>query len=178
MDTSREDVILVDENDRQTGTMEKLEAHQKGVLHRAFSIFLFNKNGELLLQRRALEKYHTPGLWTNTCCSHPRADESMEHALQRKLKQEMGITIPVKKAFQFVYKAELESGLIEHELDHVFYGYFGENPNPNPEEVVEWKYSSVSDIREDIKNYPERYTPWFKIIFERAAKYAFPMNKV
>lgn len=178
MDTSREDVILVDENDRQVGTMEKLEAHEKGVLHRAFSIFLFNKKGEMLLQKRALGKYHTPGLWTNTCCSHPRADETMEHALQRKLNQEMGINCPVQKAFQFLYKAELESGLTEHELDHVFYGYFDENPNPNPDEVVDWKYSSVDEIREDFKNHPKIYTPWFKIIFERMTKYAHPKNKV
>lgn len=178
MDTSHENVILVDENDRRMGTMEKLEAHEKGVLHRAFSIFLFNENGELLLQRRALEKYHTPGLWTNTCCSHPRADETMDHALQRKLKQEMGITCPVKKAFQFVYKAELENDLTEHELDHVYYGYFDQKPTPNPEEVVEWKYSPIAAIRKDIQEHPEKYTPWFKIIFERASEYAFRGNKV
>lgn len=172
MDTLREDVILVDEKDQQIGTMEKLEAHEKGVLHRAFSIFLFNKKGEMLLQKRAMEKYHTPGLWTNTCCSHPRTNETIDEALQRKLKQEMGITCEVQKAFQFLYKSELESGLIEHELDHVYYGYFDESPNPNPEEVSDWKYSSITDIREEFKNHPEQYTPWFKIIFERMTKYA------
>lgn len=163
----REYVILVDENDRQTGTCEKLEAHQKGLKHRAFSIFLFNKKGEFLLQQRAAEKYHTPGLWSNTCCSHPRPDEEMEEALQRKLFQEMGIQSPVEKVFDFSYRADFENGLIENEVDHVYFGEYNEAPNPNPSEIQSWKYSSFEDIKKEIAQDESNFTPWFKLVLDQ-----------
>ena len=176
MISDSEEVILVDQSDNPVGTMEKMEAHRKGVLHRAFSIFLFNDSGEMLLQKRASAKYHTGGLWTNACCSHPRANETMQEALQRKLMQEMGITCPVKKAFSFTYRAELADGLTEHEYDHVFYGYFNEAPRPNPEEVQDWKYMPVEALEKDIAMNPERYTPWFKIVVPKMLKYAVPFE--
>ena len=137
-------VILVDDNDRQTGICEKLKAHEEGLMHRAFSIFLFNNKGEFLLQQRASEKYHTGGLWSNTCCSHPRPDENMEDALQRKLFQEMGIHCPVREAFQFSYQARLDNSLIENELDHVYFGEFNDMPNPNPAEVQNVSYTHLT----------------------------------
>ncbi len=160
-------VILVDENDRQIGTCEKLEAHLKGLLHRAFSIFLFNKDGELLLQQRAIEKYHTGGLWTNTCCSHPRPGEKQEDALQRKLFQEMGVNSPLTKIFQFTYSAELDNGLIENELDHVYVGEFDADPTPNPKEVMAWKYISLSQIKVEIEENSDQFTPWFKMLIPK-----------
>ena len=163
----REYVILVDENDRQTGTCEKLEAHQRGLMHRAFSIFLFNKNGDFLLQQRANEKYHTPGLWSNTCCSHPRPDEEMEEALERKLFQEMGIHSLVEKVFDFAYRADFENGLVENEVDHVYFGEYNDSPNPNPSEIQSWKYSSFEEIKEEIAKHEASFTPWFKLVFER-----------
>jgi len=163
----REYVILVDENDRQTGTCEKLEAHEKGLLHRAFSIFLFNRKGEMLLQQRAAEKYHTPGLWSNTCCSHPRPNEEMEEAIDRKLFQEMGIYSKVEKVFDFVYRADLENGLIENEVDHVYFGEYNEAPDPNPAEIQTWKYSSFEEIKKDMEKDETSFTPWFKIVLER-----------
>lgn len=163
----KEYVILVDANDRQTGTCEKLEAHEKGLMHRAFSIFLFNKQGDFLLQQRAAGKYHTPRMWSNTCCSHPRPDESMEEALQRKLYQEMGIHSPVEKAFEFSYRADFENGLVENELDHVYFGEYNDAPNPNPEEIQAWKYSSFEEIQKEIAKDQTMFTPWFKIILER-----------
>lgn len=163
----REYVILVDENDRQTGICEKLEAHQKGLMHRAFSIFLFNNKGEFLLQQRADEKYHTPGLWSNTCCSHPRPDEEMEEALQRKLFQEMGIHAPVEKIFDFRYRADFENGLIENELDHVYFGEFNDVPKPNPAEIQAWKYSSFEEIKKEIAKDGSMFTPWFKLVLDR-----------
>lgn len=172
MDPTHEEVILVDENDREVGSMEKLEAHEKGLLHRAFSIFLFNENGDMLLQKRAAHKYHTPGLWTNACCSHPRMGETMDEALRRKLAQEMGIACPVKKAFGFTYKSQLGKGLTEHEYDHVYFGYFGGEPKPNPEEVEDWKYAPIAGIKADLKVHPEQYTPWFKMLFDRITEYA------
>ncbi len=161
-----EKVILVDENDREIGLMEKMEAHEKGLLHRAFSVFLFNENNELLLQKRASSKYHSGGLWTNTCCSHPRANESITEASARRLQEEMGITAVATPEFSFIYKAELENGLTEHELDHVLIGKFSGEPNINPEEVEDWKYVSMETIDQDLKNHPENYTAWFLIIFE------------
>lgn len=158
-------VILVNELDEQIGTAEKLEAHQKGLLHRAFSVFLFNEKNEILLQRRSMNKYHSGGLWTNTCCSHPRENESVEDAAHRRLMEEMGISAKMRREFSFIYKAELDSGLTEHELDHVLIGQFNEEPKCNPEEVADWKFQSMAEIEKDIQANPELFTEWFKIIF-------------
>ncbi len=162
-----EQVILVDENDRKYGLMEKMEAHEKGLLHRAFSVFVLNDRGELMLQRRALDKYHSGGLWTNTCCSHPRDNESVENAAHRRLVEEMGFDCPINKAFDFIYKAELDQGLTEHEFDHLFVGRFNGLPQINPEEVAEWKWMKVEEVKQDVEDQPEIYTEWFKIIFDR-----------
>jgi isopentenyl-diphosphate delta-isomerase len=159
-----DNVILVDEQDNVTGTMEKIRAHREGVLHRAFSILLFNDRGEILLQKRAQGKYHSAGLWTNTCCSHPLPNESMEHATRRKLLQEMGIDMQPEFAYKFIYKVALDNSLTEHELDHVFIGQYNGNPDINPEEVADWKYISMTDLRKDINLHPERYTYWFRLI--------------
>jgi len=166
-----EKLILVDENDRETGEEEKLKAHKDGKLHRAFSIFVFNSRGELLLQRRALGKYHSPGLWTNTCCSHPRPGESLMDAAHRRLAEEMGFDCPLKEAFSFIYRVEFENGLIEHEFDHVILGKCDAKPDPDPEEVEEWKWVSLSDVIEDVRKRPGRYTYWFRIAVERLAKW-------
>lgn len=160
-------VILVDEKDVELGLMEKMEAHKKGVLHRAFSVFVFNDNNELLLQRRALDKYHSGGLWTNTCCSHPRKNESVQDASVRRLQEEMGFTCDVELVFNFIYKAELDNELTEHEFDHVLIGRYNESPIPNPEEVCDWKYVALDVLKNDIKNNPENYTVWFRHIFNR-----------
>ena len=159
-----ETVILVDENDQSVGTMEKMEAHERGLLHRAFSVLLFNSKGELLMQKRSRSKYHSAGLWTNTCCSHPRPDEKMEDAIQRKLMQEMNIDAQPVFAYKFIYKADLENGLTEHELDHVFIGTFDGEPEINHDEVEDWKFISLSDLQKEIQNNSEQFTFWFKII--------------
>lgn len=161
-----EEVILVDKNDRAIGKMEKMEAHVKGVLHRAFSAFIFNSENELILQQRSLTKYHSPGLWTNTCCSHPRFGETLESAVHRRLKEEMGFDCEVERKLQFVYKAQVGQGLTEHELDHVFFGFTDVQPVINMEEVNDWKTMSMADIRIDMKAHPEVYTVWFRIIFD------------
>jgi isopentenyl-diphosphate delta-isomerase len=160
-----ENVILVNKEDHEIGVMEKMEAHEKGVLHRAFSIFLFNKKGEILLQQRANHKYHSGGLWTNTCCSHPRPGESLAEATERRLMEEMGIACKMWPAFSFIYKKKFSNGLTEHELDHVFLGKYDDAPNINREEVEDWKYMSLDDIQTDIELNPEKYTAWFKICF-------------
>jgi len=159
-------VLLVDENDQVVGTMEKLEAHQKGLLHRAFSILLFNSKGELLLQKRARNKYHSGGLWTNTCCSHPLPNETMESATRRKLMQEMGIDLQPKFAYKFIYRSELDTELTEHECDYVFIGTYDGEPSINIDEVEDWKYANLNRIREDAKSHPERYTSWFRLILD------------
>jgi isopentenyl-diphosphate delta-isomerase len=161
-----EHVVLVDNNDNPIGTMEKLEAHQKAVLHRAFSILLFNSKGELLLQKRAAGKYHSGLLWTNTCCSHPLPDESMEQATKRKLLQEMGIEVELEFAYKFIYKAELDKNLIEHEYDYVFIGQYDGDPTINPDEVDDWKYINLIKLKEDIRDNPDQYTAWFKLIMQ------------
>ena len=161
-----ENVILVDENDTQIGIMEKMAAHIVPRLHRAFSIFIFNSKGELLLQQRALSKYHSPGLWTNTCCSHPRQGESLENATARRLMEEMGMTCEMHEVFTFIYKAPVGLGLTEHEFDHVFFGHSDAAPIINTDEVESWKYMSLDAIANDIKAHPEQYTEWFKISFE------------
>jgi isopentenyl-diphosphate delta-isomerase len=163
-------VILVDENDVPTGVMEKLEAHQKGELHRAFSIFIFNSKGEMLLQKRALHKYHSGGLWTNACCSHPQPNESNEQAAHRRLMEEMGFDCVLEKKFHFIYKAQLNNELTEHELDHVFIGTYNKEPRINLDEVADWKYIKPEFILEDIRNNSQNYTYWFKEVLEKVIR--------
>ncbi|WP_417602303.1 isopentenyl-diphosphate Delta-isomerase [Owenweeksia hongkongensis] len=162
-----ENVILVDENDNEIGLMEKMEAHRKGLLHRAFSVFVLNSKGELMIHQRALHKYHSGGLWTNTCCSHPRKGEEVEAAAHRRLMEEMGFDCPIEKKLDFVYKSVLDQGLTEHEFDHLFVGHYDDEPNINPDEVADWKWMSIADVRKDIEENPAQYTEWFKIIFDR-----------
>ena len=163
-----EQVVLVDENDNPIGLMEKIEAHEKALLHRAFSVFIFNKKGELMLQQRAASKYHSPLLWTNTCCSHQRDGESNIEAGKRRLVEEMGFEADLKEVFSFVYKAPFDNGLTEHELDHVMIGNFDGLPEINHEEVASYKWMSLDDIKEDIELHPNLYTAWFKIIFKES----------
>lgn len=168
---NEERVILVDENDNEIGSEEKMKAHEDGgKLHRAFSIFIFNSKGELLLQKRAASKYHFGGLWTNACCSHPHPGEPIEKTVHDKLKQEMGMDTGLEEAFTFIYRAEADNGLTEHELDHVFIGRFDGEPEPNPEEADDWKWIGIGELQKDIKENPDEYTPWFKIAFERVLK--------
>lgn len=157
-------IILVNEKDEEIGLMPKLEAHQKGLLHRAFSILIFNKKGELLIHKRALNKYHSAGLWTNTCCSHPRAGETVLEAAKRRLNEEMGMSCELRFAYKFIYKTDLENKLIEHELDHVFIGEYNQDPKPNKDEVEAFRWLSLQDLRKEINSNPEQFTPWFKII--------------
>jgi len=158
-------VILVNENDEQVGTMPKLEAHEKAVLHRAFSVFILNDNGELLLQQRAASKYHSPLLWTNTCCSHQRLGETNIEAGKRRLSEEMGFETALKEVFSFIYKAPFDNGLTEHELDHVMVGSYNEDPIINKDEVASFKWMNLNDVKHDMERKPEIYTAWFKIIF-------------
>ncbi len=160
-------VILVDENDNQLGLMEKIEAHEKALLHRAFSVFIFNDNGELMLQQRALHKYHSPGLWTNTCCSHQRDGESNIDAGKRRLHEEMGFVVDLTETTSFIYKAPFDNGLTEHEFDHVMVGYYNDEPDINKDEVASWKWMPLSEVKVDIALNPDLYTEWFKIIFEK-----------
>ena len=164
-------VILVDNNDNQIGLMPKLEAHEKGVLHRAFSVFIFNNHGELMLQRRALTKYHSPGLWTNTCCSHQRDGETNIISGKRRLNEEMGFDTELFEKTSFIYKAKFDNGLTEHEFDHVLVGSYNCSPIINSTEVDSWKWMSMENIKKDIKDHPDNYTAWFKIIFEKYYKY-------
>jgi isopentenyl-diphosphate delta-isomerase len=159
-----EHVILVDERDRALGTMEKLEAHRKGVLHRAFSILIFDPDGRVLLQKRSGDKYHSSNLWTNTCCSHPLPGETVEAATRRRLKEEMGIDLQPTFSHTFIYKADLGDGITEHELDHVFVGTFAGTPQINTKEVQDWKYVDIGWLREDMARNPDAYTVWFKMI--------------
>jgi isopentenyl-diphosphate delta-isomerase len=162
-----EQVILVDENDKQIGVMPKMEAHQKAVLHRAFSVFIFNDKNELMLQQRALQKYHSPGLWTNTCCSHQREGETNIEAGKRRLQEEMGFVTELLETTSFIYKAPFDNGLTEHEYDHVMVGYYNEVPNINKDEVTDWKWMSLDEVKKDLVMHPEHYTVWFKIIFDK-----------
>ena len=164
-------VILVDNNDNQIGLMPKLEAHEKGVLHRAFSVFIFNNYGELMLQRRALTKYHSPGLWTNTCCSHQRDGESNISSGKRRLNEEMGFDTELFEKTSFIYKAKFDNGLTEHEFDHVIVGSYNHSPIINSIEVNSWKWMSLENVKKDINDHPDNYTAWFKIIFEKYYKY-------
>lgn len=162
-----EHVILVNESNEQIGTMPKMEAHEKAVLHRAFSVFIMNEKGETMLQQRAGHKYHSPLLWTNTCCSHQRVGESNIEAGKRRLQEEMGFTAELRELFSFIYKAPFDNGLTEHELDHVMMGDYNEEPVLNAAEVADWKWMKPKAIKDDISVSPEKYTAWFKIIFER-----------
>ena len=165
-------VILVDSSDNETGTMQKMEAHQKALLHRAISVFICNSNGEWLLQKRALQKYHSNGLWTNTSCSHPFPGESSIDAANRRLWEEMGLKADITEIFTFIYKEQLDNALTEHELDHVFFGITDDKPVINPDEVNDWKYISFNELESDIKNNPENYTVWFLKIFRQVNEYA------
>lgn len=166
-----EHVILVDQNDQMVGTMEKMRAHQEGLLHRAFSIFVFNSQGELLIQKRAPIKYHTGSLWSNTCCSHPKPNESVEETLQYKLHQEMGFQCELERAFSITYRAELGNGLVENELDHVYIGSFNGDPQPNHEEVCDWKYIALQDLKKEMEQHPNAFTPWFKLLLQPISRY-------
>ena len=164
---AEERVILVNEKDEQIGLMPKMEAHEKALLHRAFSVFVFNEKDELMIQQRAEGKYHSPGLWTNTCCSHQREGESNIEAGKRRLQEEMGFSTELKDTISFIYKAPFDNGLTEHEYDHILGGNYEGEPCLNPEEVGAWKWVSLGDLRADIGENPDRYTEWFKIIFDK-----------
>ena len=162
-----EQVILVNENDEQIGLMPKMEAHEKAVLHRAFSVFVFNEQNQLMLQQRAAEKYHSPLLWANTCCSHQRDGESNLEAGKRRLQEEMGFVCELEEKTSFIYKAPFDNGLTEHELDHVMVGYYNDEPVINRAEVENFKWMTVEEVKADMALNPEIYTEWFKIIFEK-----------
>jgi len=162
-----EQVILVNEQDEQIGLMPKMEAHEKALLHRAFSVFVFNDDNELMLQQRALDKYHSPGLWTNTCCSHQRDGEGNIEAGKRRLQEEMGFVVALEEVISFMYKAPFDNGLTEHEFDHVMIGNYNDVPTINLSEVASWKWMSLEDVKVDIALQPEIYTEWFKIIFSK-----------
>jgi len=170
-------LILVDKNDRETGTMDKLSVHQAGVLHRAFSVFIFNSRNELLLQQRAEGKYHSGGLWSNTCCSHPLKEENMKITVIKRLKEEMGIECSVESKFSFIYKHQFENGLTEHELDHVYFGACDQIPVINPEEVKAFRYVSLEMLENEISENPERFTIWLRICFPLVVQY-YLKNKI
>lgn len=162
-----ERVVLVDENDAEVGTLEKQRAHQEGRLHRAFSVFVLNSRGEMLLQRRAAAKYHSPGLWTNTCCSHPRPGEPVDAAARRRLREEMGIDCALTPLFAFTYRAQVGPGLVEHEYDHVFVARHDGDPAPSPDEVDGWRWVPVDQVAREVREHPDAFTPWFRVVFAR-----------
>jgi len=164
---TEEKVVLVNEKDEKIGLMPKMEAHEKALLHRAFSVFVFNDNNELMIQQRALHKYHSPGLWTNTCCSHQRDGENNIDAGKRRLQEEMGFSTDLKETISFIYKAPFDNGLTEHEYDHMLVGKFNDEPNINPDEVAAWKWMTMEAVEKDMKSNPAIYTEWFKIIFDK-----------
>ena len=166
-----EKLILVDEHDVPVGTMEKMEAHQKAVLHRAFSVFIFNSKGEMLLQQRALNKYHSGGLWTNACCSHPYEGQETLAAAEKRLQEEMGFSTSLTKAFDFVYKAPFDNGLTEYEFDHVYIGTYESEIVPDTSEVADYCYMSMEEIKNSILSHPQKYTEWFKIAFPKMESY-------
>lgn len=167
-----EQVILVDECDRPVGVAEKMQAHRDGLLHRAFSIFVLNSKGELLLQKRSRSKYHSGGLWTNTCCSHPRPGETTEAAARRRLQEEMGFNCDLREIFSFTYQANLDNGLSEHEFDRVFVGEFNGEPILNPGEAEDWRWIEINNLRDDIQAHPDLYTFWLKVCFEKFVNYS------
>ena len=162
--------MIVDQNGRPLGTMDKLAAHQSGTLHRAFSVFVFNAKGQLLLQQRAFDKYHSGGLWTNTCCSHPYLGELVVDAAHRRLREEMGMDCELTELFQFTYRHEFENGLTEHEFDHVFIGISDQEPQPNPAEVAAVKYMDTDELMLELAGQPDRYTAWFKLCLDRVVE--------
>ena len=166
-------VIIVDMNDKQIGIGERTKTHQEGKLHRGFSIFVVNSKDKLLLQKRAETKYHSGGLWTNTCCSHPRPGELTGEAAHRRLREEMGFDCELKEIFSFTYRIQFANNLFEHEYDHVFLGEFDGEPTPNPEEVCDWEWSDIKELGKDIKDNPEVYTYWFKVCFDKVISYLF-----
>lgn len=170
------DVILVDERDEPIGTMEKIEVHQKALLHRAFSVFIFNTKGEILLHKRAPKKYHSAGLWTNACCSHPQPGEETLMAAEKRLKEEMGIKTSLKKVFDFIYKTAFENGLTEYEFDHVFIGIYEGEISPNRNEVSDYCYKSIQEIKNSIISHPQKYTEWFKIAFPKIEAHLLKNN--
>ena len=161
------DVILVNEMDRPVGTMEKMEVHQKALLHRAFSVFIFNEKGEMLLQKRAANKYHSAGLWTNACCSHPQPGDDITEAAGKRLQEEMGFTTPLEKVFDFIYKAPFDNGLTEYEFDHVLVGLYNGKIIPNADEVGDYCFKPVEDIKNSLQSHADKYTAWFKIAFPK-----------
>ena len=161
---AEERVILVDDDDREVGTAEKLDAHRRGVLHRAVSALIFDSAGRQLLQRRALSKYHSAGLWSNACCSHPRPGESAADAVARRLREEMGITVPLTPLLRFTYRAEFGDGLVEHEVDHVFTGSFEGSPAPDPAEVSDWRWIAPDALAAEMTLAPESFTAWFRLL--------------
>ena len=172
----KEQVILVNKKDESIGLMDKLEAHKKGALHRAISVFIFNTDNQLLIQRRSLEKYHTPGIWSNTACSHPRNNESNISCANRRLLEEMGMITKITPIFSFLYKSELSNTLIEHELDHVFIGFSNKKPNPNSEEVCDWKHVDEIGLQKLCNHNPDAFSPWFKMCYARAFQKAYALN--
>jgi isopentenyl-diphosphate Delta-isomerase len=162
-----EQVILVNEQDEALGTIEKMEAHRKALLHRAFSVFIFNDRGEMLLQQRALTKYHSAGLWTNACCSHPRPDEEIVSEARRRLREELGFTTELSKRFDFVYRSSFENGLTEYEYDHVFTGVFNGAVEPNRLEVKDYCFKTITEIEDSLQLFPAKYTAWFRIAFPK-----------
>ncbi|MEO6549356.1 MAG: isopentenyl-diphosphate Delta-isomerase [Ferruginibacter sp.] len=165
------DVILVDESDQPVGRMEKMEVHQKALLHRAFSIFIFNDKGELLLQKRAANKYHSAGLWTNACCSHPTPGEDTLQSAIKRLQEEMGFTTPLWKAFDFIYKAPFDNGLTEYEFDHVLIGKYNGKILPNPNEVADFCFKPLEDVKNSLQSHSDKYTTWFKIALPKVEAY-------
>lgn len=170
----RERVVLVDEEDREVGTAEKLDAHRNPRLHRAFSVFVLNDRNELLLQRRARGKYHSGGLWSNTCCGHPGPGDAIEEAARRRLREEMGFDCALTRAFSFLYRAEMDRGLVEHELDHVFVGRHQGDPEPDPDEAEGWRWTALDEIGRDMSRRPEVYTAWFRIAYPRLRAFLAP----
>jgi len=166
-------ILIVDEKDNVIGKGEKIRIHREGKLHRAFSIFVFNSKGELLLQKRAESKYHSSGLWTNTCCSHQRDGETLEEAVHRRLKEEMGFDCELREVFTFTYRVKFDDGLFENEYDHVFFGKFDGRPDPNPKEVDDWKWVSLEELRKDVQKNPDDYTYWLKVSIDRVVSH-FP----
>lgn len=162
-----ENIIMVDELDNELGSIEKLEAHKKGILHRAFSILVFNSKNQLLLQQRNKNKYHSPGLWSNTCCSHQRIGETLQEAVDRRLVEEMGFACELKEIFSFVYKTEFDNNLMEHEFDHVFVGFYDGEVDINEDEVEDIKWVNLDELKEDMRTNPHLYTVWFKILMDR-----------
>jgi isopentenyl-diphosphate delta-isomerase len=171
-----QEVVLVDPNDRETGRMEKMQAHQLGILHRAFSIFILNQHGDMLIHQRSWTKYHGAGLWTNACCSHPYPEEPILAGAQRRLREEMGLECELWKIFDFVYRAEVENGLIEHEFDHVFVGFTNQNPQPNSTEACDWTWINLQELEREINLFPHKFTKWFVLALPRVLENLKIMN--